>query len=231
MRIEDLKNIEFLNLNVEQIEQLDSYMHLTLETNKMFNLTRNDDESSFVIKNILDSLMMIKSIDLNDKYILDLGSGAGLPGIPLAIYFKNAKFVLLEPTNKRANFLTEVKKQLKLDNVEVVCDRAESYIKLKRNSFDFVVSRAVSQLNMLLELSMPFLKKGGELIAYKGLNYQVEINEAKSALKELNSSVKFVDSFVLPSTQETRNNIFVVLNGKVNEKYPREYNKIKKKAL
>ena len=93
MRIEDLKNIEFLNLNEEQIEQLDSYMHLTLETNKMFNLTRNDDESSFVIKNILDSLMIIKSIDLNDKYILDLGSGAGLPGIPLAIYFKNAKFV------------------------------------------------------------------------------------------------------------------------------------------
>lgn len=231
MRIEDLKNIEFLNLNEEQIKQLDSYMHLTLETNKMFNLTRNDDENSFVIKNILDSLMIIKSINLNDKFVLDLGSGAGLPGIPLAIYFKSAKFVLLEPTNKRANFLIEVKKQLKLDNVEVVCDRAENYIKSKRSSFDFVVSRAVSQLNMLLELSMPFLKKGGELIAYKGFNYQTEINEAKSALKELNSSIKFVDSFVLPETEETRNNIFVILNEKVNEKYPREYNKIKKKAL
>ena len=206
-------------------------MELTLKANESFNLTANDTKESFMIKNIIDSLLIVKNLDLDGKNILDLGSGAGLPGIPLAIYYKNTNFTLLEPLTKRANFLKEIAQKLGLKNVKVVNERAEIFIKNARESYDFVTSRAVSRLNILLELSIPFLKVGGKLIAYKGINYQEEINESKNALDLLYSKIIAIEEENLVQINEKRYNIFIQKNQKTSQKYPREYRLIKKKAL
>ena len=229
--IELLESYPFIKIDENQKNQLVSYMELTLKANESFNLTANDTKESFMIKNIIDSLLIVKNLDLNGKNILDLGSGAGLPGIPLAIYYKNANFTLLEPLTKRANFLKEIAQKLGLKNVKVVNDRAEIFIKNARESYDFVTSRAVSRLNILLELSIPFLKVGGKLIAYKGINYQEEINESKNALDLLSSKIIAIEEENLVQINEKRYNIFIQKNQKTSQKYPREYRLIKKKAL
>lgn len=229
--IELLESYPFIKIDENQKNQLVSYMELTLKANESFNLTANDTKESFMIKNIIDSLLIVKNLDLDGKNILDLGSGAGLPGIPLAIYYKNTNFTLLEPLTKRANFLKEIAQKLGLKNVNVVNDRAEIFIKNARESFDFVTSRAVSRLNILLELSIPFLKVGGKLIAYKGINYQEEINESKNALDLLSSKIIAIEEENLVQINEKRYNIFIQKNQKTIQKYPREYRLIKKKAL
>ena len=229
--IELLESYPFIKIDENQKNQLVSYMELTLKANESFNLTANDTKESFMIKNIIDSLLIVKNLDLDEKNILDLGSGAGLPGIPLAIYYKNTNFTLLEPLTKRANFLKETAQKLGLKNVKVVNDRAEIFIKNARESYDFVTSRAVSRLNILLELSIPFLKVGGKLIAYKGINYQEEINESKNALDLLSSKIIAIEEENLVQINEKRYNIFIQKNQKTSQKYPREYRLIKKKAL
>ena len=229
--IELLESYPFIKIDENQKNQLVSYMELTLKANESFNLTANDTKESFMIKNIIDSLLIVKNLDLDGKNILDLGSGAGLPGIPLAIYYKNTNFTLLEPLTKRANILKEIAQKLGLKNVKVVNDRAEIFIKNARESFDFVTSRAVSRLNILLELSIPFLKVGGKLIAYKGINYQEEINESKNALDLLSSKIIAIEEENLVQINEKRYNIFIQKNQKTSQKYPREYRLIKKKAL
>ena len=229
--IELLESYPFIKIDENQKNQLVSYMELTLKANESFNLTANDTKESFMIKNIIDSLLIVKNLDLDGKNILDLGSGAGLPGIPLAIYYKNTTFTLLEPLTKRANFLKEIAQKLGLKNVNVVNDRAEIFIKNARESYDFVTSRAVSRLNILLELSIPFLKVGGKLIAYKGINYQEEINESKNALDLLYSKIIAIEEENLVQINEKRYNIFIQKNQKTSQKYPREYRLIKKKAL
>ena len=229
--IELLESYPFIKIDENQKNQLVSYMELTLKANESFNLTANDTKESFMIKNIIDSLLIVKNLNLDEKNILDLGSGAGLPGIPLAIYYKNTNFTLLEPLTKRANFLKEIAQKLGLKNVKVVNERAEIFIKNARESFDFVTSRAVSRLNILLELSIPFLKVGGKLIAYKGINYQEEINESKNALDLLSSKIIAIEEENLVQINEKRYNIFIKKNQKTSQKYPREYRLIKKKAL
>lgn len=229
--IELLESYPFIKIDENQKNQLVSYMELTLKANESFNLTANDTKESFMIKNIIDSLLIVKNLDLDGKNILDLGSGAGLPGIPLAIYYKNTNFTLLEPLTKRANFLKEIAQKIGLKNVKVVNDRAEIFIKNARESYDFVTSRAVSRLNILLELSIPFLKVGGKLIAYKGINYQEEINESKNALDLLSSKIIAIEEENLVQINEKRYNIFIQKNQKTSQKYPREYRLIKKKAL
>ena len=229
--IELLESYPFIKIDENQKNQLVSYMELTLKANESFNLTANDTKESFMIKNIIDSLLIVKNLNLDEKNILDLGSGAGLPGIPLAIYYKNTNFTLLEPLTKRANFLKEIVQKLGLKNVKVVNERAEIFIKNARESYDFVTSRAVSRLNILLELSIPFLKVGGKLIAYKGINYQEEINESKNALDLLYSKIIAIEEENLVQINEKRYNIFIQKNQKTSQKYPREYRLIKKKAL
>ena len=232
MIIEDLKKLDYLKLSDEQLDKLNRYMEITLKENEHVNLTRNDTVDSFITKNILDSLLVVKNFDLNKKTILDIGSGAGLPGIPLAIYYPKAKFVLLEPTFKRASFLAMVSDLLELNNVKVVAKRAEDYVKENNyETFDFVVSRAVSKLNILIELSVPFLKVGGELIAYKGLNYLEEFEESKNALKILNSTINVVKEDILDFLNETRYSVSVKKNKITNHKYPRLYKDIKKRPL
>lgn len=232
MTIQDLKSIEFLKLSDKQLDLLEKYMSLTLKENEKYDLTANDNVDEFITKNIIDSLLVCKIVDLDGQSVADIGSGAGLPGIPLAIYYPNSHFYLIEPSLKRTNFLNLVKKELNLTNIEIIRDRAEDFSFKNEEKFDFAVSRAVTKLNILLELSVKMLKIDGKLIAYKGLKAKEELSEAKNALEVLKSDVQEQKYDVpLPKTALTRSFIIIKKNEKTPKKYPRNYNQITKKPL
>lgn len=218
-------------LSDEQIESYKTYSKLLQEWNKVMDLTAIDEEAQIVEKHFYDSLISAKYFRYENQTLLDIGSGAGFPGLVLAIAFPNLKITLLEPTLKRCNFLNEVIKVLDLSNVKVVNDRAENYVKEKRESFDLVTSRAVSRLNMLLELSIPFLTIQGTMIALKGKNANLELKEAENALKILNVKLLKNYEFKLPSEEENRSILLLKKEARTNIKYPRNYGTIKKKPL
>lgn len=234
MKLNELLTIDFLkDLNEHKLSQLEDYMFFTLQENEKFNLTAHKDIDSFIIKNILDSLLLVKFIDfdISNKTVIDIGSGAGLPGIPLAIFYPNTKFYLLEPIKKRANFLEQVKQKLNLENVTVINGRAEEIFKENDLRFDFATARAVANLSILLELTIPLLKVGGIFMCYKGSNYENELTSSFSALNKLFSSTLLVDNCVLPFSKELRSFIFFKKDKETPNTYPRSYSLIKKKPL
>ena len=234
MKLNELLTIDFLkDLNEHKLSQLEDYMFFTLQENEKYNLTAHKEIDSFIIKNILDSLLLVKFIDfdISNKTIIDIGSGAGLPGIPLAIYYTNTKFYLLEPIKKRANFLVQVKQKLNLENVTVINGRAEEIFKENDLRFDFATARAVANLSILLELTIPLLKVGGIFMCYKGSNYENELTSSFSALNKLFSSTLLVDNCVLPFSKELRSFIFFKKDKETPNTYPRSYSLIKKKPL
>ena len=217
------------NLSNEQIRQFDLYRKLLLEWNEKFNLTAITDEEEIEEKHFIDSLLPTKFVILNKGKLLDIGSGAGFPGIPLAIYQPNLKVTLLESNGKKVSFLNEVVKQLDLKNVTVSNGRAED-LKV-RSSFDYVTARAVKSLNILVELSIPFVKVHGTLLAYKGDRADEEINEAKSALRKLNAKLIEKHLYRLPKSQDNRNLLVILKEKEVQKKYPRNYSEIIKNPL
>ncbi len=213
-------------------EKILKFKELVLFYNNKINLTSITDSYEFDIKHIEDSLLPSKVIDFSSSKIMDIGSGAGFPGIPLSIYYPSSTFYLVEPTLKRCKFLEIVKKELELDNVIIINQRAEDLIKDPSfKDFDYVVSRAVSDLRILLELSIPYLKINGKLIAYKGNNINEELLNSKNALNELSSSVEFIQEEELTIKGLIRNNIIIKKNKETSKKYPRLYKDIKKRPL
>ena len=211
--------------------KLQEYKRMVIETNEVLNLTAITDSFEFDVKHLYDSLLISDYFDYKFKNIMDLGSGAGFPGIPLAILLKDTNFYLVEPTKKRCDFLTRVKDALNLTNVTIINKRSEDLDINFRGYFDFIVTRAVSRLNILLEISLPFLKTNGSLICYKGIKYQEEINDSNIALKVLNSIIEEVKKETLPFLNEERFNIIIKKNKEIDKKYPRLYSIIKKRPL
>ena len=211
--------------------KLQEYKRMVIETNEVLNLTAITDSFEFDVKHLYDSLLISDYFDYKFKNIMDLGSGAGFPGIPLAILLKDTNFFLVEPTKKRCDFLTRVKDALNLTNVTIINKRSEDLDINFRGYFDFIVTRAVSRLNILLEISLPFLKTNGYLICYKGIKYQEEINDSIIALKILNSTIEEVKKETLPFLNEERFNIIIKKNKEIDKKYPRLYSIIKKRPL
>lgn len=218
-------------LSDEQIESYKTYSKLLQEWNKVMDLTAIDEEEQIIEKHFYDSLISAKYFKYENQTLLDIGSGAGFPGLVLAIAFPNLKITLLEPTLKRCNFLNAVINKLGLKNVNVINDRAENFISAKREAYDLVTSRAVSRLNMLLELSIPFLRVNGYMIALKGKNAELELNEAKNALDLLNTKLLNKFDLKLPSEEENRSILILQKKSITNTKYPRNYGTIKKKPL
>ena len=232
MIIDDLKMLDVFNLEVEKKQKLLDYFHLVESENKKFNLTAIKEETDFLVRHFYDSLTITKELTFKEnEKVMDLGTGAGFPGIPLAIYFPNTKFYLVETTTKKCNFLKMVCDQLNLNNVTILNYRCEELPSMYRNFFDYVVTRAVSELRIITELSIPFLKVGGELIAYKGINYETEIENAKNTFKILNASLKNVRPYELSLINQTRYFIMLEKNKNVDLKYPRNYSLIVKKPL
>ncbi len=216
---------------MDKKEKFDLYKEIVLEENKKFNLTAITEDSAFNEKHFYDSLLPTEVVDFNYKKVLDIGSGAGFPGMPLAITYDNSDFTLLETTGKKCVFLRNTTEKLGLKNVNVLEKRAEDINQEERESFDIVVSRAVSDLQILLEISIPYLKVGGILIAYKGEKYKEEISRCTNAFNMLNCEVLDVQERKLPISNEKRFNIIIKKNKETDKKFPRNFSQIKKRPL
>ena len=220
-----------LVLSMETIDKLNIYQRLLEEKNKVMNLTGIDQKEDVYEKHFYDSLLFSFNEDMNGKSLIDVGTGAGFPGLVLAICYPNLKVTLLEPLTKRCNFLEEVVKELRLTNVEIVNERSEDYSIKNVEKYDYAVARAVSKLNILLEIISPLVKINGLFVALKGKIYQEEILESKNALKTLIMEVIKVKEEKLPSENDIRGNIFIQKKGKTPSKFPRNYGQIKKRPL
>lgn len=212
-----------IDLTDIQVEKFYTYMNLLLEWNENINLTTITEPEEIIKKHFIDSLTIKKYID-NNSSIIDVGTGAGFPGIPLNIVLNNNKIVLLDALNKRLNFLKEVIKQGNLKNIETLHFRAEEAGKNKeyREKFDIATSRAVAPLNILVEYLLPFVKIGGKCICMKGSNIEEELENSKNAISILGGKIENMESFTLPRTDIARNIIVISKVSKTPEKYPRK---------
>ena len=215
------KQIE-IELTKEQIEKYYNYMNLLLEWNEKINLTAIIDPKEIILKHFVDSLTIAKYIK-DDEKLIDVGTGAGFPGIPLSIVKENTDIVLLDSLNKRINFLEEVKENLKLENITTIHGRAEEFGKNKkeRETYDIATSRAVAPLNILLEYLLPLVKVGGRAICMKGSNIE-EIENAKNALEILGGKIEKIEEITLPNSDIKRNIIIVKKVKNTPSKYPRK---------
>ena len=212
-------NIEF---NEKQLEQFFEYMNLLIEWNEKINLTAITEPKEIILKHFVDCATINKFIDKNK--VLDIGTGAGFPGIPLKIINENLEITLADSLNKRIKFLDIVIETLELNKIETIHARAEELAKNKkyRESYDIVVSRAVAALNVLLEYTTPFIKVGGKVICMKGNNVEEEIKESKNAIKILGTKMLPVEKVILPDTEITRKIITVKKIKNTPAKYPRK---------
>ncbi|MCD8204218.1 MAG: 16S rRNA (guanine(527)-N(7))-methyltransferase RsmG [Coprobacillus sp.] len=208
-----------------------SLMNLTLEANKHLNLTSITDDDDFVSKMILDSVLVSKDLDLSSGALLDVGTGAGFPGIPLAIMYPELNVTLLDSTNKKIKHCQTVVDELGLKNVSLSNFRMEEFARTHRETFDFITARAVAPLNVLLELTIPALKTGGTLIAYKGSSYEEEVEASSHALSVLSSSIDKKIEYTLPTSTEKRVYLLIHKSSKTYEIYPRNYRIISKNPL
>ena len=225
--------LDSVNINVdsEKINKLEMLKKLTLKSNALFNLTSITDELEFDEKMILDSLMVSLFLNLDNKKIIDVGTGAGFPGLALAILFSSSSFSLLDSTNKKIQHINNVCEEIGVTNVNTVCDRAENFCRLHRESFDVCVARAVSRLDILVEICAPLVKINGFFVALKGPSYLKEIEESKSAIKKLGLSMPEIKTVALPISKEVRAILIFKKINKSNNKYPRDYSLIKSKPI
>lgn len=222
-RFLELANKININLTENQIEKFYKYMELLLEWNKKINLTAITDEDEIILKHFIDSLTVLKYINENDK-IIDVGTGAGFPGIPIAIMMPNVKITLLDSLNKRINFLNEVIRELDLKNIETIHSRSEDCGKdiLFREKYDIALARAVANLSTLSEYLLPFIKIDGKMICMKGSEIEEELKNAEYAIKELGGEFVLKDEFELPDS-DIKRNIIIVEKVKYTPKiYPRK---------
>lgn len=212
-----------VELSESKIRDFFTYMEELVEWNKKINLTAIVEMSDIIDKHFVDSLTISQYINDNES-IIDVGTGAGFPGIPLKIARDNLKIDLLDSLKKRVNFLNEIIDKLELKNITAIHSRAEdeSSKKEKRENYDVAVSRAVANLPVLLEYLLPFVKLGGKCICMKGMNIEEEINNSKKALKELGGEIEEVKKLQLPNTDATRNIIIVRKIANTPKKYPRK---------
>lgn len=212
-----------VQLPESKIRDFYTYMEMLIEWNKKINLTAIVEGDEVVDKHFVDSLTISQYIEDNTN-IIDVGTGAGFPGIPLKIVRDSLKIDLLDSLNKRVNFLNEVISKLQLEKITAIHSRAEDEAskKEKRESYDIAVSRAVANLPVLLEYLLPFVKLGGKCICMKGINIEEEINNSKKALEELGGEIEEIKKLQLPNTDATRNIIIVRKIANTPKKYPRK---------
>lgn len=222
-----------ITLSDTQLEQFKIYYDLLIETNKVMNLTSITEEKDVVYKHFIDSIALKSYIDISKGKVIDIGTGAGFPGIPLAILYTDTNFTLMDSLNKRIQFLNKVVEECKLDNVETVHSRAEDlgHNASYREKYDYCVSRAVANMSVLLEYCIPFLKKGGKFISYKSGKADSEITQSANAQKKLSCEFNISYSFEIPETDIARKFVIFDKTGYTYKQYPRQAGKPKKNPL
>lgn len=212
-----------MQLSESKIRDFYTYMEILIKWNEKINLTAIVERGEVIDKHFVDSLTISQYIGDNES-IIDVGTGAGFPGIPLKIARDSLKIDLLDSLNKRVNFLNEVINKLELKRITTIHSRAEDEAskKEKRESYDVAVSRAVANLPVLLEYLLPFVKLGGKCICMKGMNVSEEVNNSKKVLKELGGEIEEIKKLQLPNTDATRNIIIVRKIANTPKKYPRK---------
>ena len=224
-----------ISLDDKMLEKFEMYKNLLVEWNEKINLTSITDDYEVIMKHFVDSLEIVKYINKNEN-IIDIGTGAGFPGIVIAIYFdSNVNITLLDALEKRLNFLSEVIQKLGLKKITLLHGRAEEIGNdiIYREKFDVATSRAVSSMNILLELSIPLVKVNGRCLLLKGSKAREEINASKTALEKLNSKINddFTYEYKVNDEVYERHIIEVKKSQITNKKFPRNYGQIKKKPL
>lgn len=227
-------NVDKLGITLSEIQlkQFYNYMNLLIEWNKKINLTAITEPNEIILKHFIDSLTISKYISDGTR-VVDVGTGAGFPGIPLKIYRQDIEITLLDSLQKRINFLDEVIRELNLEKIETIHSRVEDFGKDKRyrEKFDIATSRAVANLATLSEYLLPLVKVGGKVISMKGSLIEEELENSKNAIKILGGKIEKVDEFNLPNSDISRN---IILINKIKEtpnKYPRKAGEPSKKPL
>ncbi len=222
------KLLKDFNLNSKQLEQLNELRDLCLEYNKHTNLTSIREENEFNVKHILDSLSVLKFRNMNNKNILDVGSGGGFPGLVLAIALPNSHITMLDSSNKKIEYIKYAIRKLNIKNASTIHSRVED--SNTNEKFDIVVSRAVSALNILLEITAFSVRINGELILYKGSNIDAELPKDWNIISKLGLSFNEIYNFELDK-KTIRKIIFFTKKKSTNILYPRAYSTIKKMPI
>lgn len=222
-----------INLTDLQKQQFIDYYELLVEWNKMMNLTAITDLKEVIQKHFIDSLSLVKVLIPSKERLLDIGTGAGFPGIPLKIVFPDMEIILLDSLNKRLVFLEEVIIKLELKKIKTLHARAEEFGKdvKYREQFDLVVSRAVAKLSTLSEYCLPYVKRNGYFISYKSGNIEEELAQSAGAIKILGAVVDKIVEFSLPGTDIQRSLVSLKKVEATPKKYPRGSGKPSKEPL
>ena len=228
-----------ISLSDSQLEQFNIYMNMVIEKNKVMNLTAITEPEEFHLKHFADSLSIVSATGLaapiKEKAVsmIDVGTGAGFPSIPLKIAFPEIRLTLLDSLNKRVNFLNDVVEALKLKDVKTIHARAEEGARQKelRDSFDFVVSRAVAGMNVLTEYCLPYAKPGGLFIAYKSGEIENELSDAQKAIKLLRGKLENVVNFNLVDSDIERSFVIIRKEAATPKQFPRKAGTAKKDPL
>lgn len=227
-------NVDKLGINLSEIQlkQFYNYMNLLIEWNKKINLTAITEPDEIILKHFVDSLTISKYISDGTK-VVDVGTGAGFPGIPLKIVRQDVDITLLDSLQKRINFLDEVINELNLEKITTIHSRVEDFGKNKkyREEFDIATSRAVANLSTLSEYLLPLVKVGGKVISMKGSLIQEELENSKNAIKILGGQIEKVDEFDLPNSDISRNIVLIDKIKNTPNRYPRKAGEPSKKPL
>ena len=226
---EGLEKIK-VSYDEDKIEKSLKYLKILLDYNSHTNLTAIREEKAIIEKHFLDSLLLQNLLKEEDETLIDIGTGAGFPGMMLAIFNENKKFTLLDSVRKKTDFLELVKTELNLKNVEIINGRAEEIIKDRREKYDVGLCRGVSNLSVILEYEIPFLKVNGRFLPQKMVETD-EVKNSSNALKILNSKIVKEYEFKLPFSNEDRLIIEILKIKKTDIKYPRKTGIALKKPL
>lgn len=225
------EGLHALGLDEGRVETLERFAALLLEKNKVMNLTAITEPKAVAQLHLLDSAAVMQFVDLTGKTVVDVGTGAGFPGMPLRILKDDFDLTLLDSLGKRVAWLDEVCRELKLSRVECIHARAEEFAAERREAYDLALSRAVAQLNVLCELALPLVKVGGQFIAMKSVDTEAEIAAAKSAIKTLGGKIARVEDYTVPTSEVVHRAVVIEKVSPTPTRYPRAFAKIKKQPL
>lgn len=220
-----------LSVSDAQIAQLEDFTARMLDTNKVMNLTRITDPKEIAEKHLLDCASLLQAADFSKKSVVDVGCGAGFPGMPLHILCPSCELTLLDSLRKRIRFLQGCIDAMNLSNIEAVHARAEEFAAKHREQYDFAVSRAVAQLNVLAELSLPLVKQGGAFIAMKSKDTDEELERAKKAIRLLGGEIEKIIDYTIPHTEITHRLVVIRKKNHTPKQYPRPFRKISASPL